>query len=94
VTTWFNFRTGAITEQHFIIAPDGADKAALDKTEPNSKGRWRVLYEVADEDLLMAVTRTAKGKQKADYSLPKHPTEAQIVRLREFLSIYQRGEAA
>ncbi len=97
MTTWFNCRRsdgGGPGEEHLVVAPDGKDKEAIAKTEPDSKGRWRVCFEVASEDLMLCVFRTAKGKRKADYSLPKHPTEAQIVRLREFLSIYQRGEAA
>ena len=91
MTTWFNLRRteGGPSEQHWVVAPDGKDKEAVAKTEPNAQGRWRECYDVAREDLMLVATRTAKGKQKSEYSLPSHPTESQMIRLREFLAICQ-----
>ena len=89
--TGFNFSAEPY-EEHWIVGPDGLDKAPL--SESAAKRGTRRLYDVQPCDLMLAAFRTRSGRSKCDYSAPSVMTDAQAWRLRAWLEIYQRQEVS
>jgi hypothetical protein len=90
VITWFNFSREPY-EEHWIVTPDGTDKAPLDES-PAKRGTRR-LFDVQPCDLMLAAFRTRTGRSKIDYSVPSRMTDAQAKRLQTWLAVYQRVTA-